>query len=88
MNSITMNFNNDVNINEVYIQLRKLYPDVEIIKNESGLNDFSFAPDNVFDLKNHNEFMEAMTELSGSIDDSTFVEPPEIEYESQREPII
>ena len=39
-------------------------------------------------VKTHDEFMEAMTKLAGSIDDPTFVEPVEIEYESQREIIL
>ena len=33
MNSITMNFDDNTDINAVYNQLKKLYPDVEIIRN-------------------------------------------------------
>ena len=39
-------------------------------------------------IKNHEDFMQAMIKLSGSIDDPTFVEPPEIKYESKRERIV
>ena len=38
--------------------------------------------------KNHEEFMKAMNRLSGSIDDPTFAEPPEIKHESPREQIV
>jgi len=33
MNSIIMNFDDNTDINVVYNQLKKLYPDVEIIRN-------------------------------------------------------
>jgi len=39
MNSIMMNFRNDVNMNEVYKQLKKLYPDAEIINNSDATED-------------------------------------------------
>jgi len=43
-----------------------------------------------FDIikQNHEQFIKAMKKLNGSIDDSTFVEPEEIEYESPRENVI
>ena len=39
MNFIMMNFRNDVNMNEVYKQLKKLYPDAEIINNSDATED-------------------------------------------------
>jgi len=43
---------------------------------------------NKSDIKTHKEFMEAMTELAGSIEDPTFVEPQEIKHELSRDIIL
>lgn len=56
MNSLTINFRNDVNINEVYIQLRQLYPDVEIINNYNNIDnidDLLFASESSLDFWNN-----------------------------------
>jgi bifunctional DNA-binding transcriptional regulator/antitoxin component of YhaV-PrlF toxin-antitoxin module len=38
--------------------------------------------------KTREEFIKIMSELCGSIDDPTMTEPPEIKYESPRDPIL
>ena len=53
MNSITINFRNEVNINEIYTQLKKLYPDVEIIKNDNDFADLLFASESSLDFWNN-----------------------------------
>ena len=37
MNSITMNFHSDVNVSEVCIKLKNLFPDVEIVASDVSL---------------------------------------------------
>ena len=94
-NTITISIDNTADINAVYNQLKKQYPKFEIIKNQEfdRSEDIFFnthtpdgKPKRKFATKE--EFRKFLEDTAGSIDDPTFVEPPEIEYESFREPII
>jgi len=93
MNSILINFKDKVDMNKIYNQLKKLYPDTEIIKNYDGFDESigdTHTPDGKPKKKfaTKKEYLEFLDDLCGSIDDPTMVEPPEIRYESPREPII
>jgi len=100
MNSLIMNFDDSTDINAAYIELKKLYPKVEIIKQKHQK-----ISENIYEVRNElldthtpdgkpkrqmtqEEYHQFLEETYGSIDDPTFVEPPEIEYESPREIIV
>jgi len=93
MNSLIMNFENTADVNAAYIQLKKQYPKVEIIKyQKTSENIFldTHTPDGKPKRKfaTKEEYLEFLDDLCGSIDDPTMIEPPEIEYDSPREVII
>ena len=43
MNSILINFKSQIDINKVYNQLKKLYPDTDIIKNYNEYDDLTLV---------------------------------------------
>ena len=50
MNSILMNFDKKIDINKVYNQLKKLYPDTDIIKYQDEFSDLLLASESSLDF--------------------------------------
>jgi len=53
MNSILINFNKKMDINKVYDQLKKLYPDTDIIKYNDEFGDLLLASESSLDFWNN-----------------------------------
>ncbi|MCL2157956.1 MAG: hypothetical protein FWH48_00955 [Oscillospiraceae bacterium] len=89
MNSITMSFGDGAEMNAAYARLKRLYPKNRITKSrdaaENVFLDASVLEGAPQKQATQEEFMQAMAELNGSIDDPTFADPPEMECESPRE---
>ena len=50
MNSVTINFGEDMDISTICNQLKKLYPDIKIIKNKNELDEFLIASESSMDF--------------------------------------
>ena len=53
MNSILINFNDKTDINKVYDQLKKLYPDTDMIKYNEKFSDLLLASESSLDFWNN-----------------------------------
>jgi len=50
MDSVTINFKDNIDINKLYHQLKKYYPDIKIIKNKTNIDELLIASESSLDF--------------------------------------